>query len=531
MSGPRTLTGVPVTHGIAVAPVFVVRDAVGTARTSGSPGEERAALSTALAGAQASLETVMSGLDEDAAAILEFQSMLLEDDDLLAPILDAIDGGATADAAWSTAMNAEIEDYATAEDEVFRARASDLADLRDRVLRHLAGAGDGEVPRERCILLARDLAPSRFLGLPTDHVAGIALGEGSRTSHVSLLARARGVPLVVGLGELPDARGLAILDADTGALLLDPDENALSRAADHATAGAARADRARALVDVPAVTRSGEAVAVMANIDHPSIVEALPVTHCDGVGLTRTEFLFKDGAPSEATQVETYSRIVRWADGRPVTIRTLDAGGDKPVPGLTVNDETNPFLGMRGLRLSLAREDVFRVQLRALLRVAALGPVKIMVPMVTEPAEMVRVRALIEDVAAGLAEDGIDHAHPPVGMMIEVPAAALVADAFDADFYSIGTNDLIQYATACARDNAAVAPLARGDHPGVIRLIETVVAAGRARGVEVSVCGDMASDPRDAGILLDAGVRSLSVAPAEIGRIKASIADHGGTKP
>jgi phosphotransferase system enzyme I (PtsI) len=247
---------------------------------------------------------------------------------------------------------------------------------------------------------------------------------------------------------------------------------------------------------------------------------------CDGIGLVRTEFLFGEGPdlPDEAAQYAVYRRMLQWAGGRPVTIRTLDAGGDKPIAGLTVDGESNPFLGIRGVRLSLARPDVFRVQLRALLRAACHGTLKLMVPMVTRPAELEAVRTLLNEEFAALGRDGIPAAMPELGMMVEVPAAALAIDCFDAAFYSIGSNDLVQYLTAAGRDIGAVADLADPRHPAVLRLIAAVAAHGRATGREVSLCGDAGGDPSLIPDLLGAGIRTLSVAPGLVGAAKLAIA-------
>ena len=261
----------------------------------------------------------------------------------------------------------------------------------------------------------------------------------------------------------------------------------------------------------------------------PDSLDTVSPDHCDGIGLVRTEFLFPghERADEEA-QLAVYRRFLGWAEGRPVTIRTLDAGGDKPIPGLTVDGEANPFLGMRGLRLSLASPGAFRVQLRALARAAAAGPLRVMVPMVTVPEEVERVRDLLDTVVAELAVAGVAHARPALGMMVEVPAAALEAAAFDVAFYSIGSNDLVQYVTASARDNPAVARLANPRRPAVLRLIREVAAVGRAKGVEVSLCGDIASEPELIPDLLAAGLRSFSVAPVALGRVKAAIAAWPG---
>lgn len=526
------LQGIGVSGGVAIAPLFTLPVEEDATRAQMAPEGERQALQEAIAAAAASLARLIKEVPDDAAAMLEFQAVLLEDEDLLAPIFGAIDAGEAADQAWRTTLNQEIELYLDSDtgDETFAARASDLADLRDRVLASLFGRNRSSLqPTVPSIVLAEDLPPSRFLEMDRDSMAGLALGVGSRTSHVSLLARARGLPLVVGLGALP-AEGLcgdALLDADEGRLVLHPSHDTRVAAERRARMERATREQMSRTNSQPAITAAGEGVAVMINVDHPSVLEETKAVNFDGVGLTRTEFMFQTGAPNETMQLEAYSRILAWAGGRPVTIRTLDAGGDKPLPGITKEGETNPFLGVRGVRLSLKNEFLFKVQLRALLRASAVGPLKVMLPMVTDPAELDRARALLREATEELTSEGKRFGEPSLGMMVEVPVAALAAEEFDADFYSIGTNDLVQYATACARDNVEVAGLARGDHPGVIRLIQAVVAAGRQRKVEVSVCGDMASDPSGVKILLAAGVRALSVAPAQIGRVKETVRAFG----
>jgi phosphotransferase system enzyme I (PtsI) len=249
-------------------------------------------------------------------------------------------------------------------------------------------------------------------------------------------------------------------------------------------------------------------------------------TSADGIGLVRTEFLFASdaGLPDEERQLSAYRRLLAWAGDRPVTIRTLDAGGDKPIPGLTHDGESNPFLGLRGIRLSLARPEVFRVQLRALARAAVDGHLKVMLPMVTVPRELEQVRRLLDQVVSDLRREGLRARRPPLGMMVEVPAAAVAIEHFDAEFFSIGTNDLTQYVTASARDIGAVAELADPAHPAISTLIERVVREGGRRGVEVSLCGDIAGDPAYIPRLLACGLSVLSVAPPALARTKAAIA-------
>jgi phosphotransferase system enzyme I (PtsI) len=309
-------------------------------------------------------------------------------------------------------------------------------------------------------------------------------------------------------------------------LLVYPAELARASAARRiAEAERRRGEESRHL-SLPGKTRVGIRVQVMINVDDPVLLDELDPTHSDGIGLARSEFLFRADRPlpDEETQLAVYRRLLGWAAGRPVTVRTLDAGGDKPIPGLTLEGERNAFLGVRGLRLSLARPEVFAVQLRALARAAALGPLKVMVPMVTRPDELIEARRLFEAAVAEVRSRGQPAAMPPFGMMVEVPAAALTAEDFPADFYSIGSNDLVQYVVAAGRDDPRVAGLYDPNNRAVLELIARVVEAGRERGVEVSLCGDMASEPALVPHLLQRGLVALSVAPGRLAAVKAAIA-------
>jgi phosphotransferase system enzyme I (PtsI) len=525
----RTFAGVSASDGLAIGPVLIaVRE--GAARRAGTPEEEAAALDRALSQAARDLRSLMESGDQLAADILEFQVMLTGDEDLTGPVFARIAGGAAADLAWRAALDAEIADYAGSDDTYMAARASDLRDLRDRVLRALTGASAGmrEAP-EGAILVAGDLTPSGFLELDWTRLGGAALGGCSPTSHVAILARARGVPMVVGLGACTGVRAgaHAALDAGAGALTIHPSPATLAAMRGRMASAAAAGEEAGKAAWRPAVTRSGQPIRVMINVDDPAVLDMLDPAICDGIGLTRTEFLFDHGAPGEDAQAAVYGRIVRWAAGRPVTIRTLDAGGDKPIPGVTVDGEANPFLGVRGLRLSLIRPELFRAQLRALARAAALGEIKVMVPMVTVPSELADAKAHLDAAIADLAARGLPHARPALGIMVETPAAALTATDWPADFYSIGTNDLIQYVTAAARDNPALARLADPLNAAVLELIRRTIEAGQRRGVEVSLCGDMASSPGLVRTLLDLGLTTFSVAPAQVGRVKLAIGQSG----
>ncbi|MBS0558975.1 MAG: phosphoenolpyruvate--protein phosphotransferase [Proteobacteria bacterium] len=526
----RELTGQPAAPGIALGPIVRIDPGpAGPARAAGTPAQEAAALEAAAAAALRGLADLQAAAqDDEAAAILEFQIEMLRDPALLEPAMQAIGAGMPADAALHAALGGQIEDFAAAEDAYFRARADDLRDLRDRVLRHLTGAAGARAAMPPGgILAGADLTPSRFLETDWRAGGGIALAGGSPASHVAMLARARGVPMAVGLGTLAlEDHAEALVDGDAGRVVLDP--GAAERAA-FAARAATRQD-ARAAPDAaargPAVTADGIAVRVLLNIAHPAELDGLDPAICDGIGLVRTELLFggASGPPDEEAQYRAYRAIADWAAGRPVTIRTLDAGGDKPVAGLTEPGESNPFLGVRGIRLSLARPEIFAVQLRALARAAAHGEIKVMLPMVTAPAEFRAAREMLATEVAALRAADVACRMPALGIMVEVPAAALAVESFAADFFSIGSNDLTQYVTASARDIAGVAALADPANPAVLRLIAEVAAHGAATGREVSVCGDMAGDPAYAASLLAAGIRSFSMAPNAVGAVKLALA-------
>jgi phosphoenolpyruvate-protein phosphotransferase (PTS system enzyme I) len=523
------LTGRAASPGLAIGPVTVLTVAVESRTAIGNPAQETAALKTAIEGATAELAELVEAVQGEAADILGFQVAMLEDDALAEGAFDAISTGTPADHAWRLALDAEIAGYRSAEDEYFRARIADIVDIRDRVLAHLSGADKTAKITSGSIVACDDISPSIFLAADWTRGGAVALAAGSPSSHVAMLARARGAPMVVGLGPLswegrPPA--LALVDGDAGTVIFDPDPETrrlFEHRMDAANAARAAADAGRAK---PALTAGGRRITVLLNIVAPEDLSGLDPAICDGIGLVRTEFLFEasQGLPDEETQYAVYRRILDWAEGRPVTIRTLDAGGDKPVAGLTIDGESNPFLGLRGIRLSLSRPDVFRLQLRALARAAVHGALKVMLPMVAVPSELDRAGVLLDAEIAALRAEGIVCARPPLGIMVEVPAAALRAEDFDAAFYSIGSNDLTQYTMAAARDIGAVADLNDAGNPAVLALIARTVEAGRARGVEVSLCGDAAADTRLTKALLATGLTTLSVSPVAVARLKATIA-------
>jgi phosphotransferase system enzyme I (PtsI) len=440
-------TGRSASPGVAIGTLYILRSAIAVTRGAGTPAEEAAVLRHALETAGAELAVLIDQAEGEAAEILAFQVAMLEDDELAAPARAEIADGVAADLAWRKALDAQIADYTASDDEYFRARVSDLADIRDRVLQHLSGTQAQALP-QGAVIAAEDITPSRFLGHDWKSGGAIALAKGSPSSHVAMLARARHVPMVVGLDfDLAklEAGAPAIVDGAAGLIILDPELESRKQASNRIASEARAETEAQRFLKRPAVTRDGTAIAVFINVASPEELNDLDPVICDGIGLVRTELLFHGatGLPDEEQQLVVYRRILAWASGRPVIVRTLDAGGDKPIPGLTV-EESNPFLGLRGLRLSLKRPEVFRTQLRALCRAAVAGELKIMLPMVTVPGELAEARAHLESVVGDLAREGVAHRRPPLGIMVEVPSVAVAPERFQADFFSIGSNDLTQ---------------------------------------------------------------------------------------
>lgn len=498
-----------------------------TATARGSAAAEEAALRAALAAAGGELEALAAADAGDGAAILAFQIELLSDPALLDEALSLIKAGEPALLAWRRGLAPQIAEFEDAEDDYFRARAADLLDLEDRVARRLAGIEPAPTALpENAILVDRDLTPSRFLELDWSTLGGAALLEGSASSHVAILARARGVPLLVELGEAIPNGVEAVLDATDGVLIANPE--ATTREHYRQAAAADARCQAAALERRIEITRTADGVRIelSINVDDPAVLDPTLLAAADGVGLLRTEFLFlgQDRLPDEEVQRGVYCRLLEDLGGKPLTVRTLDIGGDKPLPGLSLEAEANPFLGLRGIRLCLERPALFRPQIRALLRAAVRGPLQVMLPMIAVQAEIDETRKLFETCQAELEAEGIEAALPPLGIMVEIPAAAIAIETLTADFYSIGSNDLIQYVMAAARDaGGRVGALNDPAHPAVLRLIEQVARHGAESEKAVSLCGDMAADPAMVPVLLRAGLRKLSVAPAAFDRVKGAI--------
>ena len=521
-----TYRGRTASIGFAHGPFVRVDAAPNDGRTVGPSKDEELALRAALVSAGRQIAALASAAGGEAAQILEFQVALLDDQELLLPIFATVRAGTPADAAWSSALDRQIAEYNSAPDEYLQARSSDLADVRDRVIRTLRGTGDEalQIPRG-AVVCADDLPPSRFLEIDWSNGGGLALLRGSPTSHVAMLARARGIPMVVQLRSISEGALSALIDGEDATLELDPTSEQVRRFEGRRELHRKNRASARAVLGRPAASWDGEKIRLMINIQRVDDLEHTDAQYADGIGLMRTEFLLggQHGLPDEETQYLAYVAVLRWAGKRPVTIRTFDAGGDKPVAGFTEDAEANPFLGVRGLRLCLARPDVFAVQLRALARAAVLGNLKVMFPMVTTPEELEAGRKLFVDAVDQLQAEGTPAVLPELGIMVEVPAAALTIEQFKAAFFSIGSNDLAQYVTACDRTNGSVAKLVDPLHPAMLELIGRIVVFGKRAGISVSLCGEIAGDPRCIPALLACGLREFSVNPWALALVKQAI--------
>ncbi|MBS7706165.1 HPr family phosphocarrier protein [Chelatococcus asaccharovorans] len=520
-AGELIIIGKSASPGRAHGPVHVLRSAQSSSRARNGDGLQ--VLRTAIESATAQLTELMARSHDDGLQILSFQREFLRDETLMGGAAASIAAGKDAADAWTEVVQAEIDGYEQSDDEDFFARAADLRDLSIRVTALLNGTMSPDPVPPGSIVFADEVLPSQFLSVDWRQGGALVTRRGSPRSHVALLARSRGVPMIVQAAGLPDRPGeTALVDGNNGIVVINPERNHALPAQAKATAGAGRMP-ARPTVWENS-TGGQDEFRLLINVSGADELSGIDPVICDGIGLVRTEFMFMGTAlPSEEEQLNAYSLILRWARGLPVTIRTLDAGGDKPVAGLSLGGESNPFLGLRGVRLALANRDVFRVQLRALLRAAAVGPLRVMIPMVTMPSELEAVRELLQQEYAALSSEGVACAPVSLGMMVEVPAAALTIKRFNADFYSIGSNDLVQYVTAAARDNGAVGDVYDPLNEAVLQIISSVVEFGRQSGRPVSLCGDAGADPAVLPALIATGLQSFSVPVDAVAAVRAVI--------
>jgi phosphocarrier protein FPr len=534
MSAPtagEVLSGVPASAGLAVGPVHHLHGATGPPpdRAADDPQRERERLEHGIAAAGTAIErdreVVAARAGDAEAAIFDAHLMLLGDEALLEPAQRAIDSGAAAERAFYDAAQEVAERYRALDEPLLQERATDVLDVGRRVVDALIGGTSAAAPTG--IVLAGELTPADAAALDPARVTGIATAHGTATAHAAILARALALPAVVGLGEailqIPD--GMTVLiDGEAGTLLLDPPEDVQRDAAERRERAERRRTDARTRAHELGATRDGTRIEVFANLGSAAEASKAVELGAEGVGLLRTEFLFLDRPelPDEEEQAETLREIATALDGRPLVVRTLDAGADKPLPALPMPPEANPFLGVRGIRLGLAQPDVLATQLRAILRVAAdAHPLKVMLPMVATLDEIDRAREALEQARS---DTGVG-APLEFGIMVEIPAAAITAErlAPHVDFFSLGTNDLTQYTMAAERGDERLAPLLTGTQPAVLRLVKDTVAGADAHGRWVGVCGELAGDPAAAVLFAGLGVAELSMAPTLVPDVKAAL--------
>jgi phosphocarrier protein FPr/phosphocarrier protein len=519
------LRGVVASRGLVVGRAFRLRRAeIAIAEQGNGIAYERSQLERARAVVRTRLQELAASAQQQARQVIEAHSEFVDDPELVATATSFIEDGKSAAFGWRRAIRNYADAFKSLGDARMTERVDDLADVEHQVIAALMGnesTSQIQIP-DQAIVIAADLQPSQFVALDQAKLAGVCLASGGPTSHVAILAAASGIPMLVALGErlqnIVDGSWL-VLDADQGTLQLTPTEDELTKNLALLAARREQLEMQRAAAQRECYTADAVRIEVFANLGSLADAKKAMTQGAEGCGLLRSEFLFLDRerAPDEGEQLECYQGIAEALAGRPLVIRTLDIGGDKPIPYLPLPAEANPALGLRGVRTSLWRPDLLRTQLRAILSVKPQGQCRILLPMITELEELRTIRRLIEEVRAE-----IEVARPSIGVMIETPASAVLADqlAREVDFLSIGTNDLTQYTLAMDRGHADLARRLDGLHPGVLRLIAMTCDAASKHQRLVAVCGGLASDPVAAPVLVGLGVGELSVVPAMIPQIK-----------
>jgi len=535
----QRIKGIAVSHGIIVGRAFLVGSAeqVVPHRTidESEVTAQYARLHAALAAAGAEIaelsERTRRELGNEPAKIFEFHAGLLRDKALVAAIERRVsENFVTAEQAVADQFRVLVDQFKRMGNEVFEQKANDIIDLERRVLGHLMGEEKSRLAQldAPAVVVAHELTPSQAAAMDRSKVIAIVTDLGGRTGHTSIVARALGLPSVVGCQrcstEVEDGDEM-IVDGNEGIVILRPDAKTL----EEYRRKQERSQRSRAamreLSGLEAVTKDGHRIQLMGNIEFPEEIEAVLGNGGDGVGLYRTEFLWltRKEPPTEQDHMDAYLRAIKLLKGKPLTIRTCDLGADKYTQEQMEEPERNPFLGLRSIRHSLANPAEFKSQLRAILRASAHGPVKTMFPLVSNLMELRQGKLMIADIGEELEDEGVAFDRQmPVGVMIEVPSAALMARTFAAEssFFSIGTNDLVQYTLAVDRGNERVAHLYQAAHPAVVYLAKSVVRAARSAQIDCSLCGEMAGEPLYAMLLLGMGLRTLSMVPDQIPVVK-----------
>ena len=526
------LKGIAASQGIAIAKVYKLEQPVlKIVQTSANPEEELKKLDSAFTKTIADIEQIKEvaskTLAEEELAIFDAHLMMIGDPEFRASIENEITSNSVnAEYAADCVSKMMISMFESMDDEYMRARAADIKDVSFRLLCNITG---NEIPNlstlnEPVVVVAKDLTPSDTGSLNKEFAKGFATEIGGRTSHSAIMARSLEIPAIVGVNEILNtlkSGDLVILDAINGEVITEPTEEQIAEYTKRAEAFRANKEALKALKDKPSVSVDGHKVELVGNIGSPADVDAVNANGGEGVGLFRTEFLYmksENDFPNEDMQFAAYKSVLEGMNGKQVVIRTLDIGGDKKLSYFQFEEEMNPFLGVRAVRFCLSRKDIFRVQLRALLRASAFGKLCIMFPMIATVAEFREAKAVYDEERAKLIAEGVTVGDVQVGIMIEIPAAAVLADqlAKEADFFSIGTNDLIQYSMAADRMSQPVSYLYQPLNPSVLRLIKMAIDGAHKEGKWCGMCGEMAGDELAAPILLGLGLDEFSMSATSI---------------
>src|ERR687893_3114765 len=541
MAGTR-LTGVAASEGVAVGPAFVhvskelkpERENISEGEVEEELGRFQSAVEAVAKKLSATAEEMREGGSEKEAGIFEAHVEMAEDPEFHSEVEERVRNLESPEAAVLAVGEEFAGMFAEMEDEYMAARADDVRDVASQIASELMGneAAGLEALAEPSVILALNLAPSDTARIPKGMALGFVVAEGSRPSHVSIMARSFGIPAVVGVGaELEDALGsrMVALDGTEGYAVADPDEDVISDFEQKQKDAAAEAALLEEYKHAEARTKDGRRIEVAANIGSAEEAEGATSWGAEGVGLFRTEFLFmkRTDLPSEEEQYEAYREVAEAFGERPVIIRTLDVGGDKDLPGVDQPEEENPFLGWRGIRMCLDVPELFKPQLRAILRAAPHGNLRIMFPMVVDNVELRAAKEILEECREELGNEGMEYGEVEVGVMVETPAAAIRARdiAPEVSFFSIGTNDLVQYTLAADRGNERLTRLQSADHPAVLDLIEKTCEAAKEAGIWVGVCGESAGEPDMIPRLVELGVTELSMSAPSIPKAKKIVSE------
>lgn len=487
-----------------------------------------------------SIEKLKSKDMKEQAAIMEAHRMMVQDPMMADNIMAKIEELGNAPQAVLKAAEEQAVMFEQMEDEYFAARAVDLRDVGKRVAKYILGVKEPEIGDEKVILCGREIEPSVIAGMETEKIAGVLLGSGSTTAHAVIIAKARAIPTIVGLNKEDRIDRIAdgdhvIMDGERGEIVVNPAPEDIASYDEKIKKQKELAAHYAALKDLPAVTTDGVKVDLMANIGtHMDVDNALNYG-AEGVGLFRSEFVFmgRQDIPTEEDQFKAYKEAIEKCKGKLCVIRTMDIGGDKPLPYLNIPEEENPFLGYRAVRISLQRRDLFLPQLKAILRAGVYGKAAIMIPMIINVAEFKKVKEFIEEAKLELAHEGKAYSDDvQVGIMVETPAAAIMTPVLAkyVDFFSIGTNDLVQYTLAVDRGNANISYLYNHFNPAVLRLVQRTISSARENGIWAGMCGEMASDSNASVLLMAMGISELSMSAPSIPRVKEKIRSISSVK-